>query len=120
MAFEIYHGFSSRNIRSGFDTSLKGVALIKQDLLNHFETEPYERVGRQEFYSLIPTMIFKKDDISQQLARMEVERVLRADPRVTVRSLDVRHSEHSVEVRALLYYIEYDMEDAFYVAFGDS
>jgi len=120
MSLDIYRGFSSKGVKNGFDTSISGINLVKQDLQNHFETEQYECVGRPLHYSIIPNLLFQKDDRTKMLAKLDAERIFRSDPRVSLLELDIQQSDHRVFVIAKLRFEQFNMDDYFIVTLGDN
>jgi phage baseplate assembly protein W len=105
----IYKGFSSvsvnDNIRS--NTEMFDVNLVKQDLLNHFNTRYREVPGRPGFGCAIYNLLAEPfDDITEVALREEVERVIRYDPRVEITGFDVtldRSNSGAIVSVSLLY-----------------
>jgi phage baseplate assembly protein W len=63
-------------------TSLEGVALATQDLLNHFHTRKGERLGNPNFGSILPTLVFEQfTNAISAIADEEVLQIVSADPR---------------------------------------
>ncbi len=118
MQSNIYRGFSSKDVKNGFDTALTGISLVKTDLSNHFETGQYEMLGRPNHYCLIEELLFEKEDRGMQLVRQEAERVFRADPRVGVLEISIDMRGQMIVLIAKLLFKEYDMEDYFIHTFG--
>lgn len=79
----IYKGYSSVT-RPGRTTNLYDVALVKQDLLNHFNTRLNERPGRPRWGCIIWELLFDiQDDRTEEMVVRDCERIVRSDPRVT-------------------------------------
>lgn len=121
MAASLYRGFSTV-AKEGLDTRLRGIELVKQDLVNHFETRLGERVGRPEFGSIIHDLLFDLfDDRTEGLVFADVNRVISQDPRVEPLDVQVNVSPdaHQIEVTITLNILEFDMTDQFTITFEE-
>lgn len=122
MANNIYRGFSTKfygkcsgnNTTVGF--SLKDLALIKQDLLNHIFTSKGERYMQPTFGTNIPDIIFEPltNDVVARIEE-EIVHVVQSDPRVSLLhiQIDSDPDAYTVTVNLLLEYIELDVVDGF-------
>jgi len=105
----IYKGFSSVSVNENIhsNTEIFDVNLVKQDLLNHFNTRYREVPGRPGFGCGIYNLLAEPfDDITEVALREEVERVIRYDPRVEITGFDVtldRSNSGAVVSVSLLY-----------------
>lgn len=121
MVHPLYRGYSSV-ANEGLDTSLTDIELVKQDLLNHFNTRLGERLGRPEFGSIIWDLLFDLgDERTESLVVADARRIIDNDPRVRllelVPSVNLERGEIQLEIK--LQYLEFDMEDWFRVAFRE-
>lgn len=114
-----YQGYSSV-ATDEIDTSIFDLELVKQDLLNHFNTRLGERVGRPEFGSIIWELLFDPADPRTESAVIQdAQRIIGEDPRVELLELvprvliDQQQIELAIRVRA----VEFDMESWFNVTF---
>ena len=103
-------GFSTHGHLTGHST-LQGKELAVRDLRNHFATRRGERVGRPDFGSRLPELLFEpirgetdagalEEDIED-----EVLRVIGSDPRWEAVSHSVRREGHSVTVDVEAVYV---------------
>lgn len=105
----IYRGFSSVSVNDNIhsNTELFDIGLVKQDILNHFNTRYREVPGRPGFGCGIYNLLAEPfDDITEVALREEVERVIRYDPRVEITGFDVtldRSNSGAVVSVSLLY-----------------
>lgn len=113
MKSNLYNGFST-TITRGADTGVHDIDLVNADIANRFNTPLRSRVGRADFGSIIPLLLFELGDpTTQNLINADVDRNIKADPRVTLANkiVNVNLDQHSVEVRLLLNYVELDTTD---------
>lgn len=119
MAAPLYRGFSTV-ANTGIDTRLYDVELVKQDLLNHFNTRIGERVARPGFGSIIHDLLFDLfDDRTEGLVLADAQRIFSEDPRVVPLdvNIDVQPDQHQIKVVATLQVIEFDMAINFQAVF---
>lgn len=111
--FRGYSSVSNRNIRTLFD-----VLLVKQDLLNHFNTRKNERVRSCTYGSLIQDMIFelKVDGTAQKLLD-EVTRIIKSENRVRIVEIKLNEFEYGITIECLLDFIGLDVQDNFVLQF---
>lgn len=86
---QFYKGFSSvDNKNSG--TRLYDFELIKQDILNHFNTKKGERVMNPQFGSIIWDLLMEPlTDQIRELLTADINRICTFDPRVTPTQIDL-------------------------------
>lgn len=86
---QFYKGFSSVD-PTNFNTRLYDFDLIKQDLLNHFNTKKGERVMNPEFGSIIWDLIMEPlTDQTRELLKQDIINICNSDPRVTPTQMDL-------------------------------
>lgn len=113
----LFSGFAS-GVTTGrlFDT-----ALIKQDLLNHFNTRKGERVMDPEYGSIIWDLLFElKTAFTVEQIQNDVIRIVNTDRRVAIQSLDIIEQEHGYIVLLVLYFNELNIVEEFRVEFNQS
>ena len=94
----LYRGYSSV-ANTGIDTKINDIELVKQDLLNHFQTRIGERVGRPTFGSIIHDLIFDiGDSRTEALVLQDAERIISSDPRVEQLQMEIRVSLDTHEI----------------------
>lgn len=111
MVQPLYRGFSTIS-NDGIDTRLYDIELVKQDLLNHFNTRIGERVARPMFGSIIHDLLFDLvDERTEGLVIADAQRIFSEDPRVVPLDVqvDIQPDEHEIKLTATLRMVEFDM-----------
>lgn len=100
----VYIGFSTHNaIRPPY--TLTDIDLVKQDLLNTFNTLKGERVMLPNYGSNISRYVFEPfDDMTKLEVIEDATAVVASDPRVTLESIDVVELDYGLRVNMMLYY----------------
>ena len=101
---QFYKGFSTVDSQS-LSTKLFDFDLIKQDILNMFQTKKGERVMNPEFGTIIWEMIYEPftNDVKQKISE-DVTRILNFDPRVTPTAINITEAEYGMIIEATLFY----------------
>ena len=90
--------------------TLTDLDLVKQDLLNHFQTRKGERVMRPNFGSIIHDILMEPfDDFTKQDVQDECKQIVENDPRVELIDVNVENSEHLLKVEL---YLEYNVDQS--------
>ena len=121
MARSLYRGFST-SASDGLNTKVFNVDLVRQDLLNEFNTRLGERVGRPQYGSIIHDLLFDLGDPrTEGLVRADISRIINADPRVAPIDVEVvvDLDKHEVRADVVVNLVEFDMNDSFTVTFGE-
>lgn len=94
---QFYKGYSSISATDLGNTTLYDFELIKQDILNHFNTRRGERVMIPEFGTIIWSLIFDPftNDVKQAIAD-DINRICNFDPRVIPVQIDVDEQEYGM------------------------
>ncbi len=80
--------------------------LVKVDLLNHFNTRKGERVMLPEFGTIIYDLLMDPlDDMTKDLIREDVIRIIKSDPRVEMVNLIITELEHVILLEVELLYL---------------
>ncbi len=80
--------------------------LVKVDLLNHFNTRKGERVMLPEFGTIIYDLLMDPlDDMTKDLIREDVIRIIKSDPRVEMVDLIITELEHVILLEVELLYL---------------
>jgi len=119
MPAQTYIGYSSVG-RHAPHTTITDIELIKQDLLNHFNTRIGERVGRPDFGSIIWDLMFSVgDDRTESLVIQDAHRIIDSDPRVELLNTNVTIDEagHSIKLEMQVRAIEIDVTEWFSTTF---
>jgi len=121
MPTALYRGFSTVS-NQGLNTALFDTELVKQDLLNHFNTRLGERRARPDFGSIIHDLLFDlSDPRTESLIVLDAERIISEDPRVELLELtpNINEDRHEITLEIQLRIIEFDMNTLFSVTFGE-
>ena len=115
-----YKGFSSV---SG-DTksySLYDLALIKQDIINHFHIRQGERLENPTFGTIIWDVLFEPltEDLKQLIVK-NVEQIINYDPRVNANSVIVTTYESGLQIECTLTYLPYNIQESLQFKFDQA
>lgn len=113
----LFRGFSSIG-KTTPNTEIIDIELVKQDLLNHFNTAKGERVMRPNFGSIIWDLLFDPfDTTTREAAIADVESIVSFDPRVELLNIEVTEYEHGIKISAELLYVPFNAVETFDVNF---
>jgi phage baseplate assembly protein W len=91
--------------------------LVKQDLLNHFNTRRNERVMMPGWGCGIWDYLFEPMDQVKDSIIYEAKEVINSDPRVKISSINVTELDHGIRIDMVLYYVPFEAFDNFSVEF---
>ena len=117
---KFYRGISTVNPENP-NPVLYDLALIKQDIINHFHIRQGEKLSDPSFGTIIWDALFEpltdgmKDAITQN-----VTRVVSADPRVRIKSVIVDQFESGLQVEINLEYLPYNIEETMRLTFDQN
>ena len=112
----IYKGFASPIV--GRTNVLYDVELVKQDLLNNFNTRKGERVMDADYGFIGWDLLFELDVYSnKQLLEADARRIVASDPRVSLQYIEVLSTENGFRINIFLYYVELDTEEQLFIEF---
>ena len=99
-----YKGFSTIDRKKRF--RLTDVDLVKQDLINHFNTRKGEKLMQPDFGSIVWNMLFEPlTDATHQAIVNDVERVVNYDPRVNLTSISIDEQDYGLSISLDLLYV---------------
>lgn len=101
---QFYKGFSSVD-ESNTGSRLYDFALVKQDVINHFNTRKGERVMNPNFGSIIWSLLMEPlTNEIRELLTQDITNICTSDPRVTPIQLDLTEFEsgYILEITLLL------------------
>jgi len=119
MSNPLYRGYST--VGNKKNTSLYDIALVKRDLLNHFNTRRNDRVGRPGWGCIIWDLLFDLSDAGTEAAIFnDVNRIIAEDPRVELQSFThvVDVDAHSITVEVTCLYLELQIIDTMTITFS--
>jgi phage baseplate assembly protein W len=106
----MYRGFSTIGQSKKFRAT--DAALIKQDIINHFNIRKGEKLMNPDFGTVIWGLMFEPltNDVKQALVA-DVNTILSYDPRVAVSNVTVNEQEHGLQIIVDLTYINNNQSD---------
>lgn len=121
MPTPLYIGFSSVN-RSGINSVLTNIEIIKADIRNALLVPWRSVVGCPRYGSVIPLLPFELDSPTSGIVSVLVQNAkqqIAADPRVSLQTIDlVRNDSHSLTLSIGLLFVEFNMEDSLTLNFS--
>lgn len=105
---QFYIGYSSVD-PSKTSTRLYDFDIIKQDIINQFNTRKGERVMNPTFGTIIWDLIFEPftDDVKQALSD-DISRVCNSDPRAIPIQIDINEQQYGMLLEITLQYVGTD------------
>jgi phage baseplate assembly protein W len=115
-----YKGFSTVNTESE-SYALYDLALIKQDLINHFHIRQGERLEQPTFGTIIWDMIFEPlTDNTKDLIIKNVEEIINYDPRLVAEQVIVTTYESGIQIECRLTYLPYNIQENLQLRFDQA
>lgn len=115
-----YKGFSTLSSDSE-NFSLFDLALIKQDLLNHFHIRKGEKLSNPNFGTIIWDVIFEPmTDQIRELVLKDVEDIINYDPRIQAEQILVTSYETGIQIECDLTYLPYNISENLRLRFDQS
>jgi phage baseplate assembly protein W len=107
-----YRGFSSVASDENLSYSLYDIAIIKQDLINHFHIRQGEKLENPEFGTIIWDVLFEPltDDLRAAIIQ-NVEDIVNYDPRIQVNSVNVEQQDSGILIECELKYLTYNISE---------
>ena len=97
---------------------LTDIDLVKQDLLNQFNTPMGSRVMLPNFGSNIQNYLFDPfDDVTRNNIIQDATNVVQSDPRVELISINVTQSGKAITVAMILKFLPQSLTDSLFVTF---
>lgn len=105
---QFYVGYSSID-SNAVTTKLYDFDIIKQDIINQFNTRKGERVMNPNFGTLIWDLIYEPftDDVKQALSD-DISKICNSDPRVVPIQIDINEQEYGMLIEITLQYVGTD------------
>lgn len=106
-----YRGFSTIDSDSR-STALYDLALIKQDLINHFHIRKGEKLENPEFGTIIWEMLFEPlTEQSKQMIVNDVTEIVNTDPRTKAVQIIVTQKDQAIQIEITLIYLPYNIQE---------
>lgn len=107
----VYRGFSTVNGDSR-SPALYDLALIKQDLINHFHIRKGEKLENPEFGTIIWEMLFEPlTEQTKQMIVNDVTEIVNSDPRTKVIQTLVSQRDQAIQIEITLLYLPYNIQE---------
>jgi len=106
-----YRGLSTVDPNSK-DFVLNDIALIKQDIVNHFHIRLGEKLEQPEFGTIIWDVIFEPlTDALKSAIVKNVTNIINYDPRVSANNITVDSFEYGIQIYAELTFVDYNISE---------
>jgi len=108
---KVYKGFSTVSDTTE-NFGLYDLALIKQDIINHFHIRQGERLENPEFGTIIWDMLYEPFTVDVRNAIVKnVEQIINFDPRVQADQVIVTQYESGLQIECELLYLMYNIAE---------
>lgn len=113
-----YRGLSTVAAETSGGFAAYDIALIKQDIINHFHIRQGEKLENPEFGTIIWDLLFDPltEDLKELIAQ-NVTEIVNYDPRVKVDKLIVSQYESGIQIECELTYLPYNISEALRLKF---
>ena len=114
-----YKGISTAN-PDNTSFTLHNIALIKQDIINHFHISQGEKLENPEFGTIIWDALHEPltDDLKEAIGK-NVTDIVNYDPRVQVNDVVVTSYESGLQVECDLTYLPYNITESMRMKFDE-
>lgn len=117
---QFYRGFSTADSTT-LSSKIYDLNLIKQNIINHFQTRKGERVMNPEFGTIIWDVIFDPFTAAvKQAISDDVTRILNYDKRVIPTEITIVEADSGMIIDATLYYSQINMSERMKLDFNRS
>lgn len=114
-----YKGISTVNVEND-SYNLYDIALIKQDIINHFHIRQGEKLENPEFGTIIWDVLFEPmTENLQQAIASNVTKIINYDPRVRVDRVVVDTYESGILIECELTYLPYNISESMRLKFDE-
>ena len=114
-----YKGISTVNNDSN-SFNLYDIALIKQDIINHFHIRVGEKLENPSFGTIIWDVLFEPmTDALRDAIANNVTQVINYDPRVQVEQVTVDTYESGILIECTLTYLPYNISESMRLKFDE-
>lgn len=117
---QFYRGFSTMQADT-LSNRLFDYAIVKQDIINMFQTRKGERVMNPEFGTIIWDVIFEPfTDAVKQLIADDVTRILNYDPRAVPTEITIIEAETGMIIDATMFYTQINQSEQMKLDFNSA
>jgi phage baseplate assembly protein W len=114
---QFYKGFSTVDALQR-NSKLYDFDVIKQDLMNHFNTRKGERLMKPEFGSIIWNILY--DPFTEEIRRAveaDIKTIIEADPRISSPIINISEAEYGLLLEVTLTYTGTSQSETMRLAF---
>jgi len=117
---KMYKGFSTVNTNTE-NYNLYDFELIKQDLLNHFNTRQGERLMNPRFGTVIWDLLFEPlTDQIKNIMLQNVNEIINYDPRIKAESVIITAYDQGIQIQCTLTYVPYNIQQTLQLNFDQA
>ena len=100
---------------------LYDIAIIKQDIINHFHIRQGEKLSDPEFGTIIWDVLFEPltDQLRDAITK-NVSRLINYDPRVNVDNIIISTYESGIQIECTLSYLPYNVSENMKLKFDEN
>lgn len=100
---------------------LYDIALIKQDIINHFHIRQGEKLSDPEFGTIIWDVLFEPltENLKDAIV-LNVQRIINYDPRVQAEQITVDSYESGIQIECRLTYLPYNISEQLRLSFDEN
>ena len=115
-----YRGTSTVNADAN-NWTLYDIALIKQDIINHFHIRQGEKLSDPSFGTIIWDLLYEPltDPLKDAIVK-NVSKIINYDPRVTVDNITVDSYESGIQIECSLTYLPYNISESMRLKFDEN
>lgn len=115
-----YRGISTVNADNPSWT-LYDIALIKQDIINHFHIRQGEKLSDPGFGTIVWDLLYEPltDQLKDAIIK-NVSKIINYDPRVTVDNITVDTYESGIQIECSLTYLPYNISESMRLKFDEN
>jgi len=114
-----YRGISTVNPADGF--TVYDIALIKQDIINHFHIRQGEKLENPEFGTIIWDVLYEPmTEVLKTAIANNVTEIVNYDPRVQVENVTVDSYESGIQIELDLSYLPYNISESMRLSFDEA
>lgn len=118
-ASKTYRGIST--VANSKNFNLYDIAIIKQDIINHFHIRQGEKLENPKFGTIIWDILFEPftEDVKQAIIR-NVTEIINYDPRVNVKDIIIDTYESGIQIDCSITYLPYSITETLRLRFDQN
>ena len=118
-ASKTYRGIST--VANSKNFNLYDIAIIKQDIINHFHIRQGEKLENPKFGTIIWDILFEPftEDVKQAIIK-NVAEIINYDPRVNVKDIIIDTYESGIQIDCSITYLPYSITETLRLRFDQN